>query len=336
MGCWAKGCIVLIVLGAIISSIVGVGVYTIYKKALKFTSLSPISILTQEVTSQQYEEICNRVRAFRKALLEEDRQSTLELSENEINAYIAMDPKWKNVRGTFYIRLENDRVVSEVSIPLSKILGFKDRYLNATAHLNPTVENGRLKLFLTNFEVSGKQAPQNILEKNQEKIQQSIWQEIAKIDPDLAFLIARIKRLEIQGDKIVVEGGSKPPLLPLPTPEKAPATSAIPPFSSTLTTPSTSPPQPPATLEKTVDELQTTHPTTSESVTPKSTLPEELSPVEKSEGKYLGITLADVKKQLGEPIMTTEEGNTTILHFRTVELYSTNGVTVTSEKPISP
>jgi hypothetical protein len=149
MGCFGKGCLILIVL-AILFVVVGVGgtywglrhVYLSDEPAPipETTAPTETSAATPGETSvatpsEKSAEVRERLDTMKKAARAHE-QTEVELSAADINALIAANRK---SRGTTSVGIDGNVAQAQFSIPLQKLdvpfrnaLGLGDRYLNAT------------------------------------------------------------------------------------------------------------------------------------------------------------------------------------------------------------
>jgi hypothetical protein len=149
MGCFAKGCLILIVL-AILLVVVGIGgtfwsvrhVYLSDKPAPipEATAPAETSAATPSETSapapvERSGEVRERLDTMKKAARAHE-QTDMELTAADINALIAANRK---SRGTASVGIDGNVAQAQFSIPLQRLdvpfrnaLGLGDRYLNAT------------------------------------------------------------------------------------------------------------------------------------------------------------------------------------------------------------
>ena len=153
MGCFAKGCITLLVLGLVIGGLTVVGGYMGVNYLKSFIATAPAQIPVKEITPEQYTAISSRVESFKQAV-QNNVESRLELTADDINAAIATEDKWKELRGKCQIRIENGQVLAQVSFPLEKLdpknSMFAGKYLNGTIGLEISINNSNYLYLTTN------------------------------------------------------------------------------------------------------------------------------------------------------------------------------------------
>jgi len=181
MGCFAKGCLILIVL-AILLVVVGVGgtywrvrhVYLSDKPApIPQTSLpSETEAVTPGGTSvatpsEKSAEVRERLDTMKKAARAHE-QTDVELTAADINALIAANRK---SRGTASVGIDGNVLQAQFSIPLEKLdvpfqsaFGLGDRYLNATVTITAPPGTNASSVQLNEVTLNGHSIPAGLLD----------------------------------------------------------------------------------------------------------------------------------------------------------------------------
>jgi hypothetical protein len=194
------GCLGVIVGGLLLMLCAGIGVYWFVKGQIeKYTSTEPMQIPTVDYSEEQMAELKGRVDAFTQAI---DAGTTpaedLVLTAEEINALIGSDEK---MRGKFFVKIENDQVSGDVSIPLDGVPGGKGRYFNGSASVAVSMEGGVLIVTLTAAEVNGEPVPQEIVDAiGQENLAKDMYK-----DPDNAKVLRKFESVSVEGDKLILK-----------------------------------------------------------------------------------------------------------------------------------
>jgi len=230
LGCAAKGCIALVVIGIIVAAVLGVGGYVAYNYAKSFIADSPIQVPVKEVTPEQYAAIRSRFEAFGQAV-QNNVESQLELTANDINSMIAMEDKWKELKGRCQVRIENDRIFAQVSVPLEGLdpknpnSPFKGKYLNGSVGVEISINNGEVMMYPRSIEVNGEKAPDAIMKAFSGPDYERSFRESFKKDqdPKIAATLAKIKSFRVEKDRIIIQSVGAPSAVP-PTSSDAPAT----------------------------------------------------------------------------------------------------------------
>jgi len=181
MGCFAKGCLILLVFG-ILLVIVGVGgtfwsvrnVYLSDKPALAPETASPTE--TGAVTpgetsvaapSEKSAEVRERLDTMKKAAPAHERTG-VELTAADINALIAANRKSS---GTASVGINDTSLRAQFSIPLQRLdvpfrnaLGLGDRYLNATVTIVAPPGTNASSVHLSEVTLNGNRIPAGLLD----------------------------------------------------------------------------------------------------------------------------------------------------------------------------
>jgi len=255
MGCFAKGCITLVVIGLLLGVIGGVVGYMGYNYAKGFVATSPIPIPVKQATPEQFTAIRGNFEAFQQAI-QNGAEAEWELTADDINIAIAMDPEWAKVKGKAQVLIKDGQLLAQASIPLEKLdpknPQFAGKYLNGTIGIVASIENGEFLLAPRTIEVNGKQVPDWIIKNffSGPEYEKSFRESFKKdMKPETAQLLAKIKSLKIEKDRLVVKStGTGPPIILKSQPVSSPAGSAPPPTESAPAVPDSPPaPSEPAT-----------------------------------------------------------------------------------------
>jgi hypothetical protein len=181
MGCFAKGCLILIALG-ILLVVVGVGgtwglrqIYLSDKPAPIPEAAAPsepsaaapgeTSSTTLSGTSAVVRE---RLNTMKKAARSHE-QTDVEFTAADINAMIAANRK---SRGTAFVRIDDNVMQAQFSIPLERFdvpfqnaFGLGDRYLNATVTMAATPGTNASTVQLSEVTLNGHRIPADLLDR---------------------------------------------------------------------------------------------------------------------------------------------------------------------------
>jgi len=180
MGCFAKGCLILIALG-ILLVVVGVGgtwglrqIYLSDKPAPIPEAAAPsepsaatpgeTNLATPSGTSAAVRE---RLKTMKKAARAHE-QTEVEFTAADINAMIAANRK---SRGTAFVRIDGNVMQAQFSIPLERLdlpfrnaFGLSDRYLNATVSIVAPPGTNANSVQLSEVTLNGHGIPSGLLD----------------------------------------------------------------------------------------------------------------------------------------------------------------------------
>ncbi|MEW6304314.1 MAG: hypothetical protein AB1705_12625 [Verrucomicrobiota bacterium] len=200
--CLFYGCLTVILVG--VFSLVAVyfaGRYAINKLINNYTSPAPATMPAVQLSDEQYTNVVQRVDAFRDSLKFQTNAVTLTLSADEINALIAKDARFADMKGRAHVVIEGDKINGTVSIPLDKLGGkLQGRYLNGKATFKASIEDGEFILKLNSLEVNGQMVPDQIMvELRKENLARDMQN-----DPATAAMVGKIDSLQVKDSKIVI------------------------------------------------------------------------------------------------------------------------------------
>ena len=169
IGCFGKGCLILIVSLLVLAAVFfGVG-YVSVRSAV--TASAPRELPTV-VTSETEERAVrrrwenfkseNRDRAAATETVDAAQARTpprIEFSASDINQLIAAN---RNSRGKAFVSIENNVGHVQVSIPLEKV-GFSGRYLNGDFDVTASPDGDPWKIRVTKTSLSGVDVPEKML-----------------------------------------------------------------------------------------------------------------------------------------------------------------------------
>src|SRR5258706_8798135 len=135
-GCFFYGCLTLAVLGLLALVLGVVGYYVVKATAARwineYTATAPAEIEKVEYSPAQMQALRARLAAFKDALDHGKPSTELTLTAEDLNALIAQEPQ---LQGKLFVRIDQDRIKGEISIPLETLgpLKLQGRYLNGSA-----------------------------------------------------------------------------------------------------------------------------------------------------------------------------------------------------------
>jgi hypothetical protein len=203
-GCFFYGCIIasiLAVLFVICIAVIAFFGYQFFNKLIdEYTATAPRELPKVEMAPEQLKTLKDRVDAFRKAAEEKTPNEPLVLTSDDLNALINDNP---DLKGLIYVKIDNDQVKGQVSIPLDK-LNFsmvRGRYLNGEADFKASLSDGVLIVTIESVEVNGKNVPDDVIK---ELRKQNVAKDFYK-DEKAAETIRKIESLEVKDGKIILK-----------------------------------------------------------------------------------------------------------------------------------
>jgi hypothetical protein len=212
-GCLFYGCITGLVLLLLIA-VGGLVAMHYAKKALtglvtQYTDTQPVTLPTVQMPPAEVDKVKQRFADFQEAVKAKRPTAPLVLTADEINALIASGPNKQSMKGKFYVRLDDNQVKGELSLPLQDVLPWKmvkGRYLNGNGTFNVAVQNGMLFVFPQTIEVKGKPVPEMYMQGIRK---QNFAQGLAN-DSDATAVLQGLQEIQVKDGKLVVVPKEKP------------------------------------------------------------------------------------------------------------------------------
>jgi hypothetical protein len=210
-GCFFYGCLTVI----LVVIAVAVGVYFGTRKAINlavanFTDTKPAELPRIQISPAQQKEIRDRFDKLSDAAARGRPAEDLVLTADEFNALLLNSPGLKGFKDELYFQVETNNLKAQVSLPLdqfqiwrslSKKLAMPDlrgRYLNGTATLDASVNNGQFQLKVRDMTAKGKPLPSSFMAN----LQTQNLAEDANKNPDTRSLFQRVQKVEIRDGKV--------------------------------------------------------------------------------------------------------------------------------------
>lgn len=199
LGCWFYGCLTLFILAVVGAFVLFFGARHLIKSiANKYTDPAPIALPQVEFTESEQAALDGKIQSFKETIDTGKAAQPLILTDEEINALIARDPE---LSGKVYVTIEGDEITGQVSIPLEALPlpGVKGRYLNGSATIKASLKNDRLFVTAESIKVQGKPLPEEFMSSfRQENLAKN-----AMNDPEIAEVMAKLERIEIEDGKVI-------------------------------------------------------------------------------------------------------------------------------------
>ena len=205
-GCFFWGCIISIILFVCFLIVMAVLAFLgkkVFDIGMSYLAEEPAEIAIYEPTPDEAEAVQEKFRNVREGV-KARKGERYSFSGNELNALIATDPEFKELRGRAYLTIEDGQITTDASIPLGELTGiqlFKGRYVNGKVQLEITATNGRLQVFLQEIEINGKKVPEQFMAAISKE---NIAKKLAN-DSDFQNAMRNIERIDVSDGKIVIQ-----------------------------------------------------------------------------------------------------------------------------------
>ena len=221
--CFIYGCvgvIAMVIIGMVIA-------FFVARKAAKvtvekFTQTAPIELEEVVISETDYTALESRLTNFVAVARSGEQDATLTLSGDDINALITQNRTLQQIQDKIRVQIEGEEITGQVSLPLNNLIPLemvKGRFLNGTAGLDVSVEDGVLDIRINRLSVGESVLPDQAIEQLKGK---NLAEDLP-IDPESRKLLNRVESLTIEDGrlKLQVRGRkteAKPELEPAPKP----------------------------------------------------------------------------------------------------------------------
>ena len=210
MGCFAKGCLSLIIAGLVLVAVFVCGAFFVLNRAFNaFTSTQPVQIQVRQATPAERQVAKAKLDTLRSAA-RNHQEATIEFNADEINALIANEPEFRGARGHVRVAIANSIASLNVSAPLDSMhwKRLKGRWFNGNIELGFSYVDDNFNFDVRSAEANGHQFPRAILTSDflqsfNRSFNESFRRESAK-HADANNLWPAIKMASLQGDKLVM------------------------------------------------------------------------------------------------------------------------------------
>lgn len=197
-GCLIRGCLFFTFAGLVLASFCGLGAYTTYKDLYALTSDKPLSVAID--SGAGYAGAKQRLDAFHAQELAQN-SAVLKLSAADLNAFIAGDPELSDARGRVHFEMKSNKLIAQVSIPLTGVRGMQNRWFNGDVMIEPRLEHGRLVVIPKSIQSGAVQAPIAVLWT----LGQFAWSDAFIRDAEIREMFAHAKSIHLEDDALVIE-----------------------------------------------------------------------------------------------------------------------------------
>ena len=211
LGCFAKGCLILVVFFILLGLAFVGGTYFAAKYLrTEYFSAHHDRLPFSQATVEEEEAVRARWDAFEKAA-HANQAARIELSADDLNALIASEPK---LHGNAYVTIEDNTAHVQLSMPLGKARWLTGRYINAQCSVQAAPSGKPEAALITSIIVNGRPVGEEFL-----SWQYGAWSFKRYLSDWIGQ--TNLKTFEISDGKIILEtsGSSDDPFAsPSPSP----------------------------------------------------------------------------------------------------------------------
>lgn len=206
MGCFGACCLTTLIFGFIcLVGVLGTGWYLYHKLASNnIISDSPISVVLEQPTDAQYqtaETSLNRLKTANN----EHREETVAFTAADLNALLARHPDFHDLEGHARVDIADSVMTVSLSAPLDVFWSSaKRRWFNGIVRFSGRYEDGDFQLNILSARGGDYEVPDYILHRVSNSVGEVIIDNNDEWRRELGVDLRRVKRMSIEGDKLVV------------------------------------------------------------------------------------------------------------------------------------
>src|SRR5207302_11409739 len=160
LGCFAKGCLILVVFFILLGLAFVAGTYFAAKYLrTEYFSEHHLRLPPNKATVGEEDTVRARWDAFEKAAHAHEA-ARIELSADDLNALIASEPK---LRGNAYVTIEDSTAHLQISMSLGKSRLFRNRYVNAQCSVQSAPSGKPEDARISSIAINGKAVGEEVL-----------------------------------------------------------------------------------------------------------------------------------------------------------------------------
>ena len=160
MGCFAKGCLILVVFVIVlVIAFIGGSYLAIRYLRSEYFATTHVQLSTSMATEQEQETVRARWDAFEKAA-HAGEPARIELTTDDLNALIDSEPK---LRGKAHVSIDNDVGHLQMSIPLADVRWLRGHYINAECTVQSAAGGSPADARITRIVVNGRSVGEDVL-----------------------------------------------------------------------------------------------------------------------------------------------------------------------------
>lgn len=208
MGCFAKGCLTILVLGFLfIAGVIGSCWYVYHKLATNnLISDAPAAVPLEQPTDAQYRAAEGSLANLKEAAAQ-SREATVAFTAADLNALLAKNPDFRELEGHARVEIANSVMTISLSAPLDGWLwsSGKKRWFNGTVRFTGRYESGEFRIKIESARGGEYDVPDYVLSRASPSIEKVINENIDDLKfGDSGIDLRRVKRIALEGDKLVV------------------------------------------------------------------------------------------------------------------------------------
>lgn len=208
MGCFAKGCLTVLVLGFLcLAAVIGTSWYVFHRLvSTHVVSDMPIAVQLEQPTEAQYQAAESSLNRL-KAAASERREETASFTAADLNALLARNPDFRDFEGHARVEIANSTMTITLSAPLDGIFWgsrAKRRWFNGIVSFTGRFQDGEFQIDLLSARGGEYDVPDYILSGVNSNINRVLSDNLDDFRSETGIDLRRVKTISIEGDKLIV------------------------------------------------------------------------------------------------------------------------------------
>jgi hypothetical protein len=160
LGCFAKGCLILVVFFILLAAaFVGGTYFAMRYLRSEYFPTTHLQLPARATTEEEEETVRARWDAFEKAA-RAHKPARIELTADDLNTLIASEPK---LRGNAFVSIESNVARLQLSLPLGEARWLKGHYLNAECAVQSAPDGDPAEARFTAIVINGRPVGDDVL-----------------------------------------------------------------------------------------------------------------------------------------------------------------------------
>ena len=215
MGCFAKGCLTVLIVGFLFFAALLGGAWYFYSRTVaNLTSSAPLDVRIEQPSEAQFQ-AAESTRTRLDEAVARNAETTVEFTSADLNALLARDADFEEFRGRARVDIADSMMTIALSVPLDSVpmRKLRKRWFNGTARFGFTYSSGEFEVDLESLEAGQHRLPRQFLSSYFMDLFNDVVNEVFEEDlrngnRDREFW-SRVKTISLQGDKLIVTTKAK-------------------------------------------------------------------------------------------------------------------------------
>jgi hypothetical protein len=208
MGCFAKGCLTVLILGCILVVGVGGSIWFVYHKlATNLISDAPAAVRLEQPSEAQFRAAESSLARV-KSTSATGREMTVAFTAADLNALLAREPDFQDLENRARIEIQNSAITITLSAPLDSLPWptMKGRWFNGSLRFSGAYESGMFRINLASATAGDYELPSFFLSNVNSWINRGVNESLDDWEKDEfgTEFWKHIKSIRLEGDKLVV------------------------------------------------------------------------------------------------------------------------------------